>query len=132
MKPTFKTALAWEQAELLMQPVFIRVLDNLRKQLEDSSWQGSYEEVQVPYLGYQLVLTKGNHSILVDIWHLCFQVCFLDYPLATDDLGEKRDADYPVDIDLSLIDDTGEVDWQLLENKTQRLIVDLFAQLPRD
>ena len=34
MNPKFKDIIAWEQAQLLMQPAFIRVLDNLRKQLE--------------------------------------------------------------------------------------------------
>jgi hypothetical protein len=29
MNPKFKDITAWEQAQLLMQPAFIRVLDNL-------------------------------------------------------------------------------------------------------
>ncbi|MEL6602708.1 MAG: hypothetical protein AAFP20_05715, partial [Cyanobacteria bacterium J06614_10] len=40
----FATALARAEVEQLMQPALIRVIDNIRKQLEDSSWQGTYEE----------------------------------------------------------------------------------------
>ncbi len=46
MNPKFKDITAWEQAQLLMQPAFIRVLDNLRKQLENSLWKGTYTEIQ--------------------------------------------------------------------------------------
>ena len=42
MKPKFKTIQAWEQAQVLMQPAFIRVIDNIRKELEVSAWQGSF------------------------------------------------------------------------------------------
>ncbi len=31
MKPTFKNRLAWEQAQILMQPAMLRVVDNIRK-----------------------------------------------------------------------------------------------------
>lgn len=40
--PKFQDFAAWQQAEALMQPAFIRLIDNIRKQLEDSSWKGSY------------------------------------------------------------------------------------------
>ncbi|PZO51128.1 MAG: hypothetical protein DCF15_15155 [Phormidesmis priestleyi] len=42
--PEFATPLARAQVEQLMQPALIRVIDNIRKQLEVSDWQGSYEE----------------------------------------------------------------------------------------
>ena len=60
MKPKFKNKQAWEQAQLLMQPAFIRVIDNLRKQLEQSSWKGTYQEIITPYPGYQLRLTSST------------------------------------------------------------------------
>jgi len=84
MNPKFKDITAWEQAQLLMQPAFIRVLDNLRKQLENSLWKGTYTEIQDPY-----------------------------------------------PIDTSLLDPTGELDWQSLETKTERIINRLFANLPQ-
>jgi hypothetical protein len=130
MKPAFKTAIAWEQAQLLMQPALIRVVDNLRKQIEDSPWQATYQETQVPVPGFQVCLTRGERSLIYDIWHLCFQVCFAEYPKAGETSAD--DGDFPVDIDPTLLDDTGEVDWQQLENKTQQVVRDLFAQLPSD
>ncbi len=132
MKPTFKTVLAWEQAQVVMQPTFIRVIDNLRKELEISPWQGSYEEVQIPYLGYHLHLTQENQSATIDIWQLCFQICFLDYPPSALIHDSKNDSQtsQDVDIDPRLIDENGNVDWQQLETKTQRQIKALFASLP--
>ncbi len=124
MKPKFKNILAWEQAQLLMQPAFLRVLDNLRKQLETSSWSGTFQEIETPMPGYQLDLTYGERSSTVNIWDLCFQICFVDYPPPT---GEENPE---VDIDTTLIDETGDVDWQSLETKTQRVIQRVFASLP--
>ena len=72
MNPKFKDITAWEQAQLLMQPAFIRVLDNLRKQLENSLWKGTYTEIQDPYPSYLLCLTYLDRSVTVNIWELCF------------------------------------------------------------
>lgn len=122
MNPKFKDILAWEQAQILMQPALIRVLDNLRKQLEKSLWKGTYQEIQEPYPSYLLCLTYLDRSVTVNIWELCFQVCFLDYPIPAGDT---------VDIDTSLLDQTGDIDWQSLETKTERIIQKLFANLPQ-
>ncbi|MBR8827364.1 MAG: hypothetical protein DSM107014_05570 [Gomphosphaeria aponina SAG 52.96 = DSM 107014] len=120
MKPKFKNTLAWEQAQLLMQPAYIRLMDNLRKELEQSVWEGSYQEVETPLPGHQMLLTYQERSVTVDIWTLCFQVCFLDYhPNQTTN----------VEIDTSLIDETGDVDWQRLETKTQNVVRQVFANL---
>ena len=122
MKPKFKDILAWEQAEILLQPAFLRILDNIRKQLEQSDWKGNFQEVTTPYPGYELCLSREGHSTVeIDLWHLCYQVCFKDY--------YQQNTDSLVDIDTSLIDDTGEVDWHLLETKTQYLINNIFANL---
>ncbi len=125
MKPTFKNTLDWEQAQLLMQPAFIRVVDNIRKQLDRSHWQGTYQEIQEPFPGYQLCLTLQERSVMVNIWDLCFHVCFLNYEPSLDD-----ERDRVVEIDLSLMDETGEIDWQRLETKTQRIVQLIFANLP--
>lgn len=133
MQPKFKNAIAWEQAQVLMQPAFIRVLDNIRKQLDESTWQGTYEEVQTPYPGYRLCLSHQEQSVKIDIWTLCFQVCFLDYiasPL--DENNEASTMSQEVEIDTTLIDEGGEVDWQSLETKTQKLVKDIFTNLPTD
>ena len=66
MKPKFKTRIAWEKAQILMQPSLIRILDNIRKQLDTSSWQGSYQEINHPIPGYILCLTNGKNQKEID------------------------------------------------------------------
>jgi hypothetical protein len=132
MKPTFKTTLAWEQADLLMQPTLLRVIDNLRKELENSDWQGTYHEVQEPFPGYHLTLTQGEGSVTVDLWQLCFKICFLDYAscIFIDPSSVNLEETEAVEIDERLIDENGDVDWQQLETKTKNQIAVLFTSLP--
>lgn len=132
MKPTFKTAFAWDQANLLMQPTLLRVIDNLRKELENSNWQGTYHEVQNPFPGYHLILTQGERSVTVDLWQLCFKICFLDYSPSVfiDESSVNLEDTEAVEIDERLIDENGEVDWQQLETKTKNQIAVLFTSLP--
>jgi len=129
MKPIFKNSTDWQQAEYLMQPSLIRVIDNLRKQLDESVWKGTYTEIEKPYPGHQLHLIYQNYTYAIALWDICFQVCFLDYQISpsTDstDLAEQE-----VRIDTSLFRETGEIDWQKLETKTQQIIDKLFANLP--
>jgi len=129
MKPIFKNSTDWEQAEYLMQPSLIRVIDNLRKQLDESVWKGTYTEIEKPYPGHQLHLTYQNYTYAIALWDICCQVCFLDYQIlpSTDstDLAEQE-----VSIDTSLFRETGEIDWQKLETKTQQIIDNIFASLP--
>jgi hypothetical protein len=133
MKPKFKNTLAWEQAQLLMQPAFIRVVDNIRKQLDESSWQGTYQEIETPYPGYLLCLSDRDRSITVDLWDLCFQICFLDYqPSKIESIDETTQTSLEIDIDTSLLDETGDVDWHRLETKTQQLVQEVFAKLPEN
>lgn len=37
---------SWQQAELLMQPAFIRLIDQIRKQLDQSDWAGAYKTIE--------------------------------------------------------------------------------------
>ena len=130
MKPQFKTRLAWEQAQVLMQPALIRVLDNIRKSLETSSWKGTYQEITEPIPGYLLCLSKDNRTIEVDIWQLCYQVCFQSYTPAPQHIFsglEERSVE--VEIDNRLLDETGEIDWQLIEAKAQQAVRQVFANL---
>jgi hypothetical protein len=64
-------------------------------------------------------------SVCVDLWELCFQVCFRDYIPRHSDLESLE-----VEIDTSLIDETGDVDWQGLDTKAQHLVEQVFANLP--
>ena len=124
MKPKFKNTVAWEQAELLMQPALIRIVDQVRKQLEDTTWKATYKDVQTPIPGYQLCLEKQDTSICVDLWELCFQVCFRNYKTVHSELESQE-----VEIDTTLIDETGDVDWQCLDTKAQQLVAQVFADL---
>lgn len=127
MKPKFKDMAAWNQAEMLMQPALIRIVDQVRKQLENTAWKATYRDVQAPIPGYELCLEGNGKSMCVDIWELCYQVCFRNYS-ATHTEQESQD----VEIDTSLIDETGEVDWQLLDTKAQLLVQQVFDSLPAD
>lgn len=165
MPPKFANTAAWEQAELIMQPAFIRILDRIRKHLDTSAWKGTYENVlswqpgtteetkaivtnlvqqlesaspeqvdeieqallklPTPTPGYQLCLQReGMETVKVDLWELCYQVCFLDYSSL---LAES--PNYTVEIDTSLIDETGDVDWQLLDEKAAALVDRIFTNL---
>jgi len=164
MKPRFATIETWQQAELLMQPAFIRLIDNLRKQLDTSTWRGTYRDVQVwaddipdttktivlqlqqqletappeqaveieatlshlpsPYPGYELCLEKNDQQVNVDLWALCYRICFRSENTEWTD-------DFPVEIDTTLFDETGEVDWNVLEDKTKRIVEQVFENLPQ-
>lgn len=125
MKPKITNMVAWQQAELLMQPAFLRIIDNIRKQLEQSAWKGRYEEIENPYPGYLLLLQHKDREFTVNVWELCYQVCFRDYQ-PTHSEQESQE----VQIDTSLIDETGDVDWDSLEVKTRQIVEQLFANLP--
>ncbi len=160
MAPKITNSLAWQQAELLMQPTFIRVVDNVRKLLDNSSWKGTYQDVltwaagtseetkaivtqlvqeletatpeqasqiretlaklPTPHPGYHLCLQRQEQQVNVDLWELCYQVCFVEYNLSDD----------TVDIDTSLIDESGDVEWNLLDKKAIRVVEEMFASLP--
>jgi predicted metal-dependent phosphoesterase TrpH len=161
MPPRITDQVTWQQAELLMQPAFIRVVDNLRKQLDESAWKGTYQDVLIwpanttdeikalvtqlleemetatleradairetlaslpmPHPGYHLCLQRQDQQISIDLWELCYQVCFINYSPESE----------TVNIDPSLIDELGEVDWQQLEEKTKELVGQVFANLPK-
>jgi hypothetical protein len=117
MPPKFKNNLAYQQAELLMQPAFIRVIDNIRKESEISNWESSYEEISEPFPGYVLFLKKEKTTIKINLWDLCFQVCFVDYN------PQKNEI---VEIDPNLFNNTGQLDWQNLETKTKKIVKNIF------
>ncbi|MDJ0693754.1 MAG: hypothetical protein QNJ49_17370 [Mastigocoleus sp. MO_167.B18] len=161
MPPTISDPVTWQQAEILMQPAFIRLVDNIRKELEISSWKGNYQDVTVwnpdttdevktlvtqllkelesatpeqalkirqnlaelptPQPGYHLCLQRQGKEINIDMWELCYQICFLDY-------SSTKNSD--VAIDNTLLDDTGDVDWHNLDEKTKGIVKQVFAELP--
>ncbi|NDJ24259.1 hypothetical protein GS682_21935 [Nostoc sp. B(2019)] len=160
MPPRITNPVAWQQAEILMQPAFIRVVDNLRKLLDASNWTGTYHDVLIwppnttdelkalvtrllqemetatpeeaeniketlarlpmPHPGYHLRLQRQGQEVSIDLWELCYQMCFLEY-------DPDNEA---VNIDTSLMDEFGEVDWQRLDAKAKELVEQAFASLP--
>jgi hypothetical protein len=142
-----------------MQPAFIRVVDNIRKQLDTSAWIGTYHDVMIwpasttdetkalvtqllqemetatperadeiretvsrlpmPYPGYHLRLQRQEQQVSIDLWELCYQVCFLDY----------SPEGAAVDIDSSLIDELDDVDWPRLDAKAKEFVEQAFASL---
>lgn len=165
MPPKITNTVAWQQAELLMQPAFIRIIDNIRKQLDVSSWKGTYEDVLIwpvdttdetktfvtqllqqmktaapeelaeieqaltrlptPQPGYYLCLQHQNQEVKIDLWELCYQICFCNYTSSAAQLTNTA-----VEIDTSLIDETGDVDWQRLDGKAEELVEQVFTNLP--
>ena len=131
MQPQFKTRIDWEKAQLIMQPALIRVLDNIRKELDKSTWKGTFREAAEPIPSYILCLTKDTQTIEIDIWQLCYQVCFLNYvPVALHIFSNASTSKIEVDIDDRLIDETGDIDWQLVEAKAQQSVRQVFDSLP--
>lgn len=160
MPPKITNPVIWQQAELLMQPAFIRLVDNIRKQLDVSSWKGTYQDIliwpseatqetkavvtklleeleaatpeqaldiretlshlPVPHPGYHLCLQRQEQTVSIDLWELCYRVCFMNY----DPVKEE------VIIDTSLIEDTSDVDWQQLDAKAKAVVGQVFANLP--
>ncbi len=124
MKPKFATELAWQQAELLMQPAYIRLVDQIRRQTEENAdIPVSYVEVTEPYPSNLLCLSKDGQELRVDIWELCFQVCFTNF----DEI--RQYPEQTAQIDEYLFDpDSAEVDWTKLDNKAQAAVAQVFAR----
>ena len=126
MQPKFESELAWQQAEFLMQPIYIRIIDRIRQQSEVSTWAVSYEEVKEPHPTNYLCLKSPNGLLKFDIWDLCYQVCFLNYDGSHSELESRI-----VEVDTSSIDlETGTIDWMLLDNKAKAVIAKIFDNLP--
>ncbi|PZV15124.1 MAG: hypothetical protein DCF21_12120 [Leptolyngbya sp.] len=168
---TFATPADEAQADQLMQPCLIRVIDNIRKHTETLDWRSEYLEqvrwpgtatadqrqqvrdlaaqlqaaspeqatalrqqlsqLPPPAPAYELRLTEGsalaeplaetlaekNSTATLDVWELCFAVCFSDYQ-----------PQQPVSVDSALLDDDGEINWLALDEKAQALVVQAIDQ----
>ncbi|MDX2228862.1 MAG: hypothetical protein NW220_04465 [Leptolyngbyaceae cyanobacterium bins.349] len=178
--PKFQNMDVWRQAEAVMQPTFIRLVANIGKHLDESTWKGQYEDIPAwaegiddatkaqvmqlrdelarlnqenspaaiarmaeveqmlaalpaPYPGYQLCLSQGTHQVRVDLWELCYRICFRDYDTESGTSRAKgfgQPASQGVEVDASLFDEMGEVDWDRLDAKTRQLVDQIFASLP--
>jgi hypothetical protein len=122
MAPKFASELAWQQAEVLMQPIYIRIIGRIGTEAENSTLKVSYEEEQTPHITHFLCLSDGGRQLRVNIWDLCYRVCFTNYQGSHPEVENT-----PVDVDLSLLDrQTSDVDWQALEAKAATVVRSVF------
>jgi hypothetical protein len=143
----------WQQAALLFQPALIRLLDQIRNQLANSPWQGTYEtrelwpagapelpaepdSTEAPQILYLLYLSQSDQNqsdqvtpVRVNIWELCYQICFQDYQ---PQIERETIADFQpgeVTTDTHLLDADGEVDWHRLDRKAEQVVAQLLQKL---
>ena len=162
-RPKFANSQAWEQANLLIQPALIRVIDHIRKHLEASTWKGSYREFSIwpedvaeairtqvaqlqqelrtasperadaieqtlaqlptPIPAYELCLEQGDRNMTFNLLDMCYEVCCLKV--------ESLPPGASLEIDPTLLDETGDVDWQQLDLKAEQVVGQIFALLGR-
>jgi hypothetical protein len=125
MLPKFVDRVAYHQAEFLLQPIYIRIVDRIRQQSETSTWKVSYEEVQTPQPTNYLCLQAGDRQLRFDLWDLCYQVCFLNYHGSHGELETQVVA-----IDTNLIDMAAQApDWHHIDEKAKYVVARVFANL---
>ncbi len=130
----------WEghYEEVLLWPTGIseetkHQINQLRAQLATASPEAALTieqtlaELPQPFPAYYLHLNKGDHSVVVDLWNLCYRICFLNFPEPN---RESNQETITVDIDNNLFDADGEVNWQCIDAKTQDLVRQIFSTLP--
>jgi len=101
----------------------------LQQQMEAASPQektileAKLGELPTPQPGYQLQLKRASQEIQIDLWDLCYQVCFQHY-------RPGQPEAQTVAIDTSLLETTGDVDWRQLDDKVKQVIAQVFGNLP--
>jgi hypothetical protein len=86
-----------------------------------------------PFPGYRLCLSQADQQVCVDLWEICYRICFRDYDVESGtsrSRGFGQPASDSVEVDTTLFDETGEVDWDRLDAKTCKLVDQIFAALP--
>ncbi|MBE9138596.1 hypothetical protein IQ254_15590 [Nodosilinea sp. LEGE 07088] len=76
-------------------------------------------QLPTPTPAYELRLTQGAsdrqneapRTATLDVWELCFGVCFRNYK-----------PHQPVSVDATLLDSDGEIDWITLDDKAKALV----------
>lgn len=155
---TFASDSQRQKAEYLMQPALIRVLDNLRKRMEASSWRGEYQEqLMWPHTTTeaqkqrvielqnqaQAENTKQQEAIQAELNQL--PTPYPSYELHLHREGQPEqifsvwqlccqacfidyDSEQPATVDESLIEADGEIDWLRLDQKVCQLIDAVFPE----
>ncbi len=157
--PSFATPYDQQLTQALMQPALIRIIDNLRKQLDESEWTGSYKDEEVwpeqatpeqrqCYADLQKLLVsaapedKGGLQQAIDqlpqpehTYTLCLkkgeeQRQIDVWALCYGVCRVSNDPALPVTVDRSLInEEMNDVDWIRLDEKASKLVAQAFAQL---
>lgn len=88
---------------------------------EDKAIRQQLSQLPAPSPGYALRLTEGSgeapRTATLDVWELCFEVCFKDYQ-----------PPQPVSVDPALLYDDGEIDWLTLDEKAKTLVEQAIDQ----
>ena len=157
--PQFATAQDQRYAQALMQPALIRIIDNIRKQLDASDWEGSYRddmewptettaEQKQQYLALQELLETATSEEHDQIQAALAQLPAPQhlYTLCLKQPNRQKEIDVwqlcyqlcavassnngPISIDTSLLDlEAGDVDWIALDQKAMRLVKETFKAL---
>lgn len=157
--PQFATAQDQRYAQALMQPALIRIIDNIRKQLDASDWTGTYrddmhwpaeatEEQKQQYLALQEMLESATPEEYDQIQVALNQLPSPQhlYTLCLKKQDQQREVDIwqlcyrlcstadpmegPITIDMDLLNlELGDVDWIALDQKAQRLVKQAFQEL---
>ncbi len=157
--PQFATAQDQRYAQALMQPALIRIIDNIRKQLDASEWTGSYrDDMNWPaattaaqkqqYLALQEMLETATpeeyDQIQATLARLPSPEHLYTLCLTKQDQHQEIDvwqlcyrlcnatdtSDGPITIDTSLLDlEIGDVDWIALDQKAKHLVEQAFRAL---
>ncbi|MGF1519009.1 MAG: hypothetical protein ACFCVB_14580 [Nodosilinea sp.] len=102
---------------------------DLAAQLQDASLEQAtalrqqLSQLPTPTPAYELRLTEGsaltdnNRTATLDVWELCFAVCFSGYQ-----------PQQPVSVDLALLDADGEINWLALDEKAKALVAQAIDQ----
>ncbi|WP_187329408.1 hypothetical protein [Halomicronema hongdechloris] len=69
-------------------------------------------QLPTPFPSYQLQITIAAQLYTIDIWQLCFRLCFIGY----DQAGGTAQ------VNTALFDETGDIDWLQLDEATQYIV----------
>ncbi|MEL6327215.1 MAG: hypothetical protein AAFQ61_09980 [Cyanobacteria bacterium J06626_23] len=158
--PDFASSFDRQLTQALMQPALIRVIDNIRKQLDQSDWAGSYQdevvwppqattEQQQRYADLQQLLEAAapeDRDALQQaldqlpqpehLYTLCLKKGDLEHRVDVWALcyavcrSEAANGE-PITADRTLIDEQiNDVDWIRLDQKAQQQVTQAFGQLP--
>ena len=157
--PQFATPQDQRYAQALMQPALIRIIDNIRKQLDSSDWKSTYRddmrwppevtaEQKQQYLALQEMLEAATPEEHDQIQGALEQLPAPEhlYTLCLTKQQQQHEIDVwqlcyrlcraagndegPIAVDLSLLDlELGDINWIALDEKAKRLVTATFENL---